>query len=550
MLQTPTKEDFWFLPLGGSGEIGMNLNLYGHDNQWLMVDCGVMFSDRLGIDVLTPDPAFITERRDQLAGLVLTHAHEDHVGAIPYLWPLLRCPIYATAFTAAIVRHKIREMPWEKSVVIHEIPLSGQVDIGKFHVEFVTLTHSIPEPNALAITTSLGTVIHTGDWKLDAHPQIGAVTDAQRLQDLGDQGVLALVCDSTNVFTPGSSGSEAGVRTKLIDVVRQNPHARITVACFASNLARVETAAIAARETGRKVALVGRSLERMTEIAIDTGYLKDTPEFIDIATAMKLPHHEVLIVSTGSQGEPRSALARMAAAQHPFVTLDHRDLVLFSSRIIPGNERSIATMQNNLTRLGVEIVTSDDEDEIHVSGHPARDELKQMYAWTQPQILIPVHGELRHMKEQARLGETCGIPQSIVPENGFLIQLAGDEPRVIDEVPVGRLAYDGKRLIPFFCQMMRERAYMTMQGTLFATLFLDYDGTRISEQINHHGLSVGGEEAEELERQLKKTIQRTLQQKRIHEDKLKEQLKIALRRVCTTLIGKKPLTEIHIFYLD
>lgn len=546
MLHIPGKNDFWFLPLGGSGEIGMNLNLYGHDGQWLMVDLGVTFGDRFGIDVITPDPEFIVTQRDRLAGLVLTHAHEDHIGAIPYLWPLLKCPIYATKFTAEIVRQKIKEYPWSRDVKIIEVPLSGELKVGKFLVEYITLTHSIPEPNALAIATKLGTVMHTGDWKIDPAPLVGEATDSERLKDWGDQGILALVCDSTNVFTEGNAGSEETVRKELFSQIAAQKESRVIVACFASNLARVETSILAAKEVGRKVCLVGRSLHKMVDAAQKVGYLKSIPPFIDYDLAMKLPPHEVMILSTGSQGEPRAALSRMAADSHPFIKLDHRDVVFFSSRVIPGNERSINLLQNNLVRKGVKIITSHDE-EIHVSGHPARDELIQMYEWVKPKVIIPVHGELRHMTEQAELALSCGIPKAVVPENGSIIKLDIDNPKIIEHVPTGRLGYDGSRMVPMMGTMLSERAKLAVSGAVFASIVLDREGgLECAPTLSLVGLTVGGEEQESIERDIIRSIKTCINNDYKDLDTLKEEIRVQIRRVTNNWIGKKAPTEVHI----
>lgn len=549
-LHIPGKNDFWFLPLGGSGEIGMNLNLYGHDGQWLMVDLGVTFNDRFGIDVITPDPEFIVQQRDRVVGLVLTHAHEDHVGAIPYLWPMLRCPIYATKFTAEIVRQKVKEFPWSRDVKIIEVPLSGELKVGKFLVEYITLTHSIPEPNALAIATPLGTVMHTGDWKIDPVPMVGEATDAERLMDWGDQGILALVCDSTNVFTEGTAGSEEIVRKELFSQVASQTGKRVIVACFASNLARVETAILAAKACGRKVCLVGRSLHKMVDAAQKTGYLKDIPIFIDEETAMRLPPEEVMILSTGSQGEPRAALSRMAGDSHPFIKLDHRDVVFFSSRMIPGNEKSISLLQNNLVRKGVQIITSHDQEDIHVSGHPARDELIQMYEWIKPQVLIPVHGELRHMTEQANLGLSCGIPKAIVPENGSIIRLDANNPAIIDYVPVGRLGYDGSRMVPMSGPMMAERAKLAVNGAVFVSVALDRSGDlECDPQLSLIGLTIGGEEQEHLERDIIRAVKNCINNGFRDLETLREEIRVHIRRVTNNWIGKKAPTEIHIMQI-
>jgi ribonuclease J len=542
----PTKNDFWFLPLGGAGEIGMNLNLFAHDGQWLMVDLGITFGDRLGIDIIAPDPSFIVERRDSLVGLIITHAHEDHVGAVPHLWPLLRCPVYATPFTASILAQKLKDKPWGKEVPIIIVPLSGTVEVGKFKVEYITLTHSIPEPNALAITTPLGTIVHTGDWKIDPSPLVGDVTDHTRLQELGDQGVLAMVCDSTNVFTEGTSGSEESVRDELTELIRQHPEGRVVVACFASNVARLETAAVAARANGRQPILVGRSLIRMEEAARQNGYLSTIPTFLKEEAAAELPRDKVLLIATGSQGEPRSALARIAASQHPTISLDAEDTVIFSSRMIPGNERSISALQNRLVLQGIKVITAHEED-IHVSGHPAQDELRQMYAWVRPQILVPVHGEARHLQAQANLGLEFGIPKAVIPENGSLIHLASGEAKIIDQVPTGRLGLDGNRLIPMESLLLKERYRLSLQGTIVVTLCFDKVGQLARPiQLTMIGVAQIGEETDNLTRDLHRVIRQTLLEGHKNEQARTESLRVAIRRAVNSRLGKKPVTEVHL----
>lgn len=542
----PTKKDFWFLPLGGSGEIGMNLNLYGYDDQWLVVDLGVTFGDRLGIDIITPDPEFIAARREKIAGLVLTHAHEDHVGAIPYLWPELECPIYATPFTAHIVRQKIKDFSWAKKVIIHEIPLNSQVKIGNFDVEFISLTHSIPEPNALAITTPHGTVVHTGDWKIDENPLVGLATNNTRLQELGAQGVLAMVCDSTNVFTEGASGSEDEVRQELANVLARYTKHRIVFSCFSSNIARVETAAMIARQQNRQVCVLGRSLERMIDAAKQVGYLEGLGTFIDEAVAMNLPPEAVMIISTGSQGEPRSILARMAADQHPKIKLDNRDVVVFSSRVIPGNEKAISYLQNNLVRKGVQIVSASEED-IHVSGHPARQELKQMYEWVRPHVLIPVHGEFRHMQEQARFALECGVPKVVVPENGTLVRLEEKHPKILEFIPVGRLGYDGNRMIPMQSQVVKERTKLSINGAVFLSFTLNkHNDISKPPLLSMMGITLGGEEQTHLENDIQRTIRHTVNNGFKNIESLEQELKTGIRRVINNWIGKKPPVVIHI----
>lgn len=546
MKYKPTKKDLWFLPLGGAGEIGMNLNLFGHDGEWLMVDLGITFGDRLGVDIITPDPAFIAERKESLVGLILTHAHEDHVGAVPYLWPLLQCPVYATPFTASILRQKLKDKPWGKKVPIIEVPLSSTIQVGKFSVEFITLTHSIPEPNAVAITTPLGTILHTGDWKIDTNPLVGEVTDHSRLTELGDQGVLAMVCDSTNVFTEGTSGSEEGVRDELTSLVAKHPEGRVVIACFASNVARLETAAVAARANGRQPVLVGRSLIRMEEAARQNGYLKDIPPFLNEDAAQSLPKNKVLLIATGSQGEPRSALARIASGQHPVIDLEAEDTVIFSSRMIPGNERSISALQNRLVLQGIKVITAHEED-IHVSGHPARDELRQMYAWVRPQILVPVHGEARHLQEQATLGLESGIPKAVIPENGTLIHLASGQPKIIDKVPTGRFGLDGDRLIPMNSLMLKDRQRLSIQGTIVVTIALDRVGQPARPMhLTMLGVAEPGEEMDVLSREINKVIRQTLNEGHKNDEARAEALRIIIRRTVNTRLGKKPLTEVHL----
>ncbi|NBT85656.1 MAG: ribonuclease J [Alphaproteobacteria bacterium] len=542
----PTKNDLWFLPLGGAGEIGMNLNLFGHDSQWLMVDLGITFGDRLGIEIISPDPTFILPYQKNLKGLVLTHAHEDHVGALPYLWPYLRCPVYATPFTAAIVRQKIADKPWRKELQLIEVPLSGKIDIGVFNIEFITLTHSIPEPNALAIKTPLGTIVHTGDWKIDPMPLIGDVTNESRLMELGKEGVLAMVCDSTNVFTEGVSGSEQAVRDELIKQIAKYPNDRVTIACFASNVARIETAALAAKHHGRKVALIGRSLHRMVQAAEYAGYLKNVPAFISDEEAMKLPPEKVLFIMTGSQGEPRSALARIAANQHPVVRMDSDDVVFFSSRIIPGNEKGIGLLQNNLVKGGAQVITANEED-IHVSGHPARDELKKMYKWVRPRIAIPVHGEARHLLEHARLAKSQGIKEVVIPENGSLIQIEASHSRIIDNVQSGRWALDGNRMIPVISPVLKDRNKISLQGIIVASLMADKFGQLLKDpSFTILGVTEPGKETEMLTNDLLRVISNTLLSDFKNNEARLEALRLIIRQTVNQRFGKKPIVEVHL----
>lgn len=415
---TAARDGLVYLPLGGAGEIGMNFYLYGCRGKWIAVECGITFADETmpGLDVIMANPRFIVDNVKDLLGIVLTHAHEDHLGAVPHLWRKLRVPLYATPFAAGLLRAKLAEAGLLGEASLTEIPLNGHLDLGAFAIDFVTVTHSIPEPNALAIGTPYGMVVHTGDWKIDPAPLLGKTIDSAKLSALGDSGVLAMVCDSTNVFVPGESGSESEIRENLIEIVGRYKE-RVAIACFASNVARVESAVHAATANGRRVALIGRSLWRMTEVAQSCGYLRDIPPFLTEHDIGYLPRNEVLLICTGSQGEQGAALTRIAANEHANVVLDRGDVVLFSSRKIPGNEMSIYKVQNQLARRGVQILT-DKEARIHVSGHPARDELRRMYEWVRPRIAVPMHGESRHLIEHTSFARNAGVPEVVMVTNG------------------------------------------------------------------------------------------------------------------------------------
>jgi len=546
VLNTPKKTNFWFLPLGGAGEIGMNLNLFGHNKEWIIVDCGITFGDRLGIDIIMPDPSAILDHAENIKALVLTHAHEDHIGAVPYLWPYLKCPVYATPFTAQILRQKLEEKSWGKQVKIIEVPLSGRVQISSFDVEYITLTHSIPEPNALAIRTEHGCVLHTGDWKIDPQPLLGETTNKNRLKEIGKEGVLSLICDSTNVFDKGSTGSEGEVRDELEKVIAQIPNGRIAVCCFSSNVARVESIAYSAKKNGRKVALLGRSLEKMIRAATLSGYLKGLPGFIPADQAMDMPRDKVLFICTGSQGEGRSALTRIAQRDHHVVSLDKGDTVIFSSRVIPGNERAIANMQNHLVHQGVRIITAHEED-VHVSGHPAQEDLKAMYSWVKPKSLIPVHGEARHMQAQAELGLANGIEQALVPSNGTLIELAGSKPEIIERVNPGRWGIDGKCLVSMQSPILKERQKISIQGVIFVSIPVD-DICQIQgiPTISAHGLVEDGEEAQDFQDGMQNIIRRTMHQDLGKEKNYIEALQRVIKQECNQRFGKKPVVDVHL----
>ncbi len=558
-------EALYFLPLGGAGEIGMNLNLYRYAGKWLMVDLGVTFGDDStpGVEVITPDPSFIEEHRDDLLGLVLTHAHEDHLGAVPYLWRRLRCPVWATGFAASMLRRKLEEVGLAGEVPITVVGPSGRVQIGPFDVEYISITHSIPESNALAIRTPAGTVLHTGDWKFDPEPLVGEATDEAAFKRFGDENILALVGDSTNALQPGHSGSEADVRRALVELFGRFSQ-RVAVACFASNVARLETVAVAAAAHGRDVALVGRSLWRINEAARENGYLKDVRPFLDEVDAGYMPRERIVLLCTGSQGESRAALARIAADEHPHVVLEGGDVAIFSSRVIPGNERAIRRLQNRLAAMGVELVTAEESGPldlapdhptetvpgpIHVSGHPCRDELTRMYQLVRPRIAIPVHGETRHMEAHAVLARACQVPHALIPANGQLIRLDPDGPEVVEQVQAGRLALDGQELIPLGGALMRSRTRMLWNGAIVATVALDRRGRLMTPpQIAAPGLIDPAAEGDGLARALVAAIEQAIRALpgKADDARVKEAARRAIRRTVALLRGKKPATDVHL----
>lgn len=552
---TPVGSDeVVFLPLGGTGEIGMNLNLYGHAGKWLMIDCGVMFGDdeTPGVDVIMPDPNFIVAQRKNLVGLVLTHGHEDHIGAVAHMWPLLRCPVYATPFTAALVRGKLADAELLDVVPLKEIAMSSRFSLGPFDLQLITLTHSIPEPNAVVVRTAAGTILHTGDWKFDPSPVIGQVSDEKALRDLGAEGVLAMVCDSTNALVEGDSGSEAALHESLLELVGRYDK-RVAVACFASNVARLRTIAQVAAAHGRHVALVGRSLWRMTAAARATGYLDGVPDFVSEKDAGLLPTNKVLMICTGSQGEPRAALPRIARDAHPNATLEEGDVVIFSSRIIPGNEKPIGRLHNALAARGIQIVTERDHF-VHVSGHPARDELLQMYQMVRPKIAVPVHGELRHMLSHAELARACQVKHAPVIANGDALRISKRSVKVVAHVPNGRLAVDGTRLVPLDGAQLRQRQRMLWNGSAVLTVVVDVDGQLLSDpQLSTPGLL--GDSAADLEiaddiiDDVIDAVENLPANRRRDDKSVREAAQRALRRGMFDHCGKKPSTEVHLIRL-
>jgi ribonuclease J len=545
-----------FLPLGGAGEIGMNLNLYGYGGKWLMVDLGVTFGDETMpmIDVVMADPTWIEERADDLVGIVVTHGHEDHLGAIQYLWPRLKCPVYATPFAAAILKAKLHETGLQSIVPLHVIPLGGRFDVGPFDIQLVSMTHSIPEPNSLAIRTPAGTVVHTGDWKFDPDPLIGEPADKETLRRLGKEGVLAVVGDSTNVLNAGHSGSEAEVRAHLIALLGRFDR-RIAVTCFATNVARLESVALAAEANGRSVALVGRSLWRIEKAARELGYLKDIAPFLTEHDAKHVPADQILYLCTGSQGEARAALARVAANDHPHVKLDKGDVVIFSSRVIPGNEKAIFRVQNQLVRLGLKVVTDRDEP-IHVSGHPARQEVEELYSLLRPRIVVPVHGEARHAQEHCALARRMGASQAVTVENGTMVRLAPGPAEVIDHVTTGRLAVDGQaleggpRLVRLDSELIRDRRRMVFNGSAVCTVVVDRKGHLISDPlVTALGLLDAEHFAEEhdLVVDAARDAFLGLPAAAKRDDAVAaEAVRRAVRRQLKEMLGHKPITTVHL----
>ncbi len=539
--------DLAFLPLGGTGEIGMNLNLYRCNGRWLAVDCGIGFggAENPEVEVMMPDPAFIAERRDSLVGLVITHAHEDHLGAVAHLWRQLRCPIYATPFAAAVLRRKLSEAGLVQEAKVTVIKPGGRFDLPPFNLQFMGVTHSVPQSQALVIRTPYGTILHTGDFKLDPEPMLGPPTDEAAFEALGREGVLAIVCDSTNAMVEGHSGSESEVRASLAALIRPI-RGRIAVTCFASNVARVESIALAAQDAGRSVALVGRSLRNIEAAARECGMLKAVREFVPEDAMEVVPDDHLLILVTGSQGEARSALARIASDTHRNVALGKGDTVVFSSRVIPGNERAIGTVQDNLIRRGVKLMTADDHM-VHVSGHPARDELRRMYAMVRPTYAVPVHGEWRHLSAHAALAKEAGSTP-IMLEDGDILSLTGNRPEVTDSAPVGRLVLDGNRLVPLTGGVMAARRRMLFNGIVLASVAVDEEGELLGRpKISAPGLfEPEDSESERVTKDFAQAFDDLPDALRLDDAALLDAAKAALRRALGRRLQKRPLVDVHL----
>lgn len=531
-----------FCALGGSGEIGMNVNLYGADGKWLMVDLGMTFgaNEYPGTELVFADLEFIEERKQDLLGVVLTHAHEDHIGAVPYFAEELGVPLYATPFTARLVADKLQEAGLLKEVELKVIDDLEQFQLGPFGLRYVPLAHSIAEGNALVIETPYGRVFHTGDWKLDDEPLVGVPATEAELRAIGDGGVLALVCDSTNVFNPNPSGSEGAVREALLTEVARHHGRRVLVTTFASNVARLQTLGEVAQATNRRLCVAGRSLDRIIRTAQASGYLKNLPDLVDFDTAMNLPRGEVLILATGGQGEPRAALSRIAEDTHQ-IALEAGDVVLFSSRQIPGNEIAIGRIQNRLAGRDIIMVT-DRQAEIHVSGHPGRPELEALYDWLRPEILVPVHGELRHMREQARVGRARGIPKAVVQQNGDLVRLAPGKPGKISEVRAGRLVLDGDILVPADGEAIVMRRRLAANGLVIVVL----DG-KGRAQVEGVGLPLD-EDYDEFTAEAREDVAVALSKlkggARHDREAITEAARLAARRAAQRWSGKKPQVRV------
>lgn len=538
-MTTPAKE-LLFLALGGSGEIGMNLNLYGCDGKWLMVDLGVTFGngDYPGIDIIMPDTAFIEERKADLAGILLTHGHEDHIGAVAYLAADLGAPIYANAFTAGLVARKLAEEGLSDRVKVTIVAMDAQFQCGPFAIQLVQLAHSIPDMSAAVISTPYGRVFHTGDWKLDDDPALGLPAAESLVRPHGDDGILALVCDSTNVFNAAPSGSEGSVRDGLVQVVGE-AKGRVIVTTFASNAARLSTLAQVAQATGRKLVVAGRSIDRIVEVARANGHLRDFPETVDWDSAMRLPRDQVMMIVTGGQGEPRAALARMAEGGHP-LKLERGDRVVYSSKQIPGNERAIGHIMNQLAERGIETVT-EKQAHIHVSGHPGRPELAAMYQWTRPQLVVPVHGEMRHMMEQARFALECGVRTAIVQKNGQLVRLAPGAAKVIDHVHAGRLVLDGDMITPADGSALVERRRLSMTGHVVVAV------RGGAADVVQRGLPIDPDDSDDFLAEARDAANAAAREKAASPEKHREAIRLAVRRCATEWTGKKPLVDVLLF---
>jgi ribonuclease J len=547
------KNNLLFLPLGGCNEIGINVNLYHYEGKWIMIDCGSGFADDYlpGVDMVVADLSFIEKNKKDLLAIILTHAHEDHLGGIQYLWDRLECPIYATTFTANFLKLRLKEYDFASKIKINEVKPGSKIDLDPFSIEMVPLTHSAPEMQALMIRTAAGNVLHTGDWKFDPDPVVGNKGDEAVLRSCGDEGVLALVCDSTNVFNAGMSGSEGQLRKSLVDIIAGCPRMVVTTT-FASNLARLDTLIHAGQSAGRKVVLTGRSLHRITAAAQDSGYLRDIAPLIDERDISRFKREELLIIATGCQGEPMAATSKMATGTHQSIKLAPKDTIIFSSKIIPGNDKKIFRLFNIFVKAGVEVITERDHF-VHVSGHPSVEELERMYKLIRPKICIPVHGEPVHLHEHAKLARKNGITEALEVENGSLVLLNQDsESRIISKVDNGYFAVDGNYLLPADSSIFRMRRRMRESGIVIATLVVDKNSKVVSSPIiSLPGLLDDADDAQlisiiKTEIMDSLTAQRASTKGNIANDQLETAMRSSLRRILKTEINKSPIIIVNI----
>ena len=547
------KDELLFCPLGGSGEIGMNMNLFAYgkpgEHKWIMVDIGVTFGDDSlpGIDLIYPDPGFIVDRKDDLLGIILTHAHEDHIGAIAHLWPLLKCKIFATPFTAVLIKEKFREKHIDITSYLNIVQLNGTVKLDKFKIEYITLTHSILEPNGLRIETPAGVILHTGDWKVDPNPLIGENINSKRLKEIGNEGVLAMICDSTNVFSIGKSGSESDVRKSMLNVMSRLKK-RIIITSFASNVARMETAFYCAEKSGRQISLVGRSMHRIFKAARQCGYLKNVIEPIDPREAKKISREKIVYLCTGSQGEPMGAMMRISSYTHPDVFIEKEDTVIFSSKIIPGNEKKLSKLHNQLVKDGIEVISEENEF-VHVSGHPNREDLREMYDWVKPSCVIPVHGEHRHMIEHINFAKEMKVQNPVQVENGDIVKLFPGKPAVYDKAPSGRLYLDGSISVEEDSQSIKDRKNISSNGYMEVTIMITPKGNiHKMPIITFKGLPVIDNEEFifGLENEIENSSKTFLMNSKKQEFNLINALKIVCRKYSKEKTGKKPYTNINL----
>tara|TARA_Y100000590_G_scaffold62565_3_gene66995 strand:+ start:2513 stop:4192 length:1680 start_codon:yes stop_codon:yes gene_type:complete len=543
------KNELLFSPIGGVGQIGMNFYLYGTQGKWVIVDLGITFGnseETPGIDIILPNHEFVKKNRKNLLGIIITHAHEDHIGAVGHFWPQLQCPVFATPFASAVLKRKLKELKIKPNF-LKTISLDSNFKLGPFDIDVISTTHSIPEPNAIGIKTKFGNVLHTGDWKFDPKPLVGKNFNDERLKSFSKKGVLAIVSDSTNSNVEGHSGSEEKLRESLVKIVQKIPN-RIAITSFSSNLARLETFAHVASKSGRVAALCGRSLWTMYKAALDTGYLKNIKPFLDEREIMVYPKDQVLLICTGSQGEPRAALSRIANDTHQNIFLEPSDTVIFSSKVIPGNERSITKVQNDLKEKNVNVVT-ESEEFVHVSGHPNIEELKKMYEWVKPEIIIPVHGEYHHLKSNIEIAKKCGIKKGLILKNGLLLKLSPGNPKIIGSVPTGRLMLDGKRIIPINEDAIKNRKKMLYNGTILISLLINKANKKILKPIVSSKGFFNNENIKNFEKNLFSNINlftKDYKKSDFSEIYIKEKIKSFSNKYFRKSLDMKPVLQIHI----